>query len=174
MANNVPPRLLVLHKLTELLEGINPLNGYAYNLTESVFRGRALFGEEAPDTWLNIIESPRPDYGLFVGDDQGRSEGWVLLLQGYTKLPDNKHPLDELYYLAAEVENRLAAIVATKADGSGRPAFPDLYYLGRDASGRTLITGIEIGPPVVRPASEPSNKASFYLALRVGVAEVWG
>lgn len=174
MANKVPHRLLVLQKLTQLLEGINPLNGYVYNLSESVFRGRALFGEEAPDTWLNIIESPRPDYGLFVGEDQGRNEGWVLLLQGYTKLPDNKYPLDELYYMAAEVENRLAAIVATKSDGSGRAAFPEFFMLGRDASDTPIITGIEIGPPVVRPAPEPSSKASFYLALRVGMAAVWG
>jgi hypothetical protein len=176
MANcKVPYRLRVLQKLTKHLEGINPLNGYQFNLSEAVFRGRSLFGDESPKTMVSIIENPRPDYGTFVGNDQGRLEGWVLLLQGTTEQDNGEHPLDRLYYLAADVENRLAAIVAEKADGSGRPAFPEVYMLGRDKdTGSTLITGLEIGPPVVRPPTEATQRASFYMALRVGLAEVWG
>lgn len=169
-----PYRLRVLQKLTKHLEGITPLEGYEFNLQGAVFRGRAVFGDDAPKTMLSILENPRPDYGMFVGDDQGRAEGWVLLIQGTTELLDAEHPLDRLYYMAADVENRLAGIVAQKGDGSGRPAFPEMYMLGRDEGGKTLITSLEIGPPVIRPATEATSRACFYLSLRVGLAVVFG
>lgn len=168
----VPYRLRVLKQLTKHLEGITPLNGYGFNLQGAVFRGRAIFGEDAPKTMVSILENPRPDYGTFAGSDQGRAEGWVLLIQGTTELPDAEHPLDRLYYMAADVENRLAGVIAEKANGN--PAFPDIYMLGRDADGQTLITSLEIGPPVVRPSTEATSRASFYLSLRVGLAAVFG
>lgn len=176
--NNCPTpyRLLVLKALTEVLEGVNPLNGYSVNLKDRVFRGVGEFGDESPDTMLAILESPRPDYGEFAGQLQARSEGWSLFIQGTCPLADDtRFPTDPLYYMAADVENRLSAVIAERGDGSGRAAFPEMFLLGKnERTGGTLITGLEIGPPVIRPASQSTRKAFFYITLRVGLAEILG
>lgn len=162
------PRLAILKAFTSHLKGIDGTDPWTFDLSNAVFRGRALFGDNDPDTMLSIIEAPRPDPGAsFGGGDEVRLESWSLLVQGWTK-QDPVNPVDPLYALLVEVEGRLAQIVAR--DSMGQPAYPDVFFLP-DADGRPQITSLQVQPPVVRPpSSEPVAKACFYLPLRVGLA----
>lgn len=172
-------RLDVLKALTAHLEGIkhiepdpeNNIEGVdwgGFDLTGKVFRGRNAFGEDAPETFLSLLEAPRPDYGTTGGlFDVARTEEWPLLLQGWTK-DDRLNPTDPAYLFMDVVERRLGEIVAVKA-GSGNPMYPSAYLLGKK------ITSFAFGPGVVRPPTEGiSAKAFFYLPLRVGLATVVG
>lgn len=174
-----PFRLQVLKALTAHLEGIvhvdpDPLNSIVgvdwrgFVLTGKVFRGRTYFGQEAPETFLSLLEAPRPDQGTVAGtNNTARHEEWPLLLQGWC--PDDKeNPTDPVYFLMDVVERRLGEIVSVR-DGSGLPTHPGSYMLGG------LISDFAFGPGVVRPPTEGiSAKAFFYLPLRVGLATVVG
>lgn len=166
-------RLKILQALTAHLEGIKPSEGFSYDLQGAVFRGRATFGANDPETMLSLLEAPRPDIGTYFAESNFRVEEWPLLLQGWTK-DDPANPTDPLYTLMAEVENRLAAITRVRGD-DGKPV--DAYaYLLRGALGQAQgLTDFKFGPGVVRPATEGvSNKAFFYLPLQVGIARVVG
>lgn len=165
-------RLHVLQKLTEHLKGITPANGYAYDLSSAVYRGKALFSGAEALPMVSILESPRPDHTLLAGEEgKMRSEKWHLLLQGWVA-DDILNPTDPAYDLVAAVEKRLGELKLFKTNNSGLPADPAIYMLGPGANGRgTLITCLEFGPPVVRPPTEQvSSKAFFYLPVYVGLA----
>ncbi|SFD52450.1 hypothetical protein SAMN05216577_12837 [Pseudomonas citronellolis] len=170
MADLIPYRLLVLQRLTALLEGIDALdqNGQPYVLAGSVYRGRIEFGSDTPLPAVSILESPTPANGVFAGEAEVRSEAWVLLIQGWA-VDDALNPSDPAYWLAAAVEQRLSLITATRDDGSGRPLDAVNYLLGK------LIAGIEVGPHVVRPLDQKtSSRACFYLPVRVALARSIG
>lgn len=172
---NIPQRLAVLQKLTTLLNGITshpdaPAN-YVFDVEDHVYRGIATYSgdeEQWPLPMLSILESPRPDIGVYAGaEGSDREEKWVLLLQGWAK-DDVKNPTDPAYWLMAAVEERLARVIQTKPE-DGLPVYPDDYLLGR------LIDDFKFGPGVVRPPTEGlSSKAFFYLPLRVGLATTAG
>jgi hypothetical protein len=160
-------KLTVLTTLTRHLERITPSNGYEFNLEGAVFRGRSRFGENDPPTMLSILESPKPDFPLFAGENNAvRHEQWNLLLQGWAKEESDvpsSHPTDQTYRLIADVENQLRRLTATTDFGSAK--YPDEYLLGR------MVSDINFGFGVVRPPTEQvSNKAFFYLPLRIGLA----
>jgi hypothetical protein len=162
------PRLAILKALTTHLEGIHPDEGFTHNMAGRVFRGRTLFGDNDPVPFLSILESPRPDIGLYAGGNEARSEDWELLIQGFADT-DTVNPTDPLYPLLGDVEARLMQIIFVDGN-SGDPKYPTAYML-RDADGRRQITDLKIGSPVVRPpGSEPTAKACFLLPLRVGLA----
>lgn len=156
-------RLAVLKALTVQLKGITPAAGYNYDLSGAVFRGRNRFGDSDPATMVSILEAPRPDNGLFVGDRATRHEMWPLLVQGWC--PDDKdNPSDPVYGLLDDVERCLARVIATD-DGTGDGMYPAEYMLGKK------ITALEISPGVVRPPTDGiSSRSFFYLPLRVGLA----
>lgn len=161
MANS--PRLSVLIALSDLLKTMTPANGWGYDLSESVFRGRSKFGEDDPETMVSILEAPKPDYGLTSGENGGhRKEEWNLLLQGWCP-EDHDNPTDPAHEMMWAVEQLLNKVIAV--DGrSGNPKYPAEYMLGNK------ITGFAFGPGVVRPATEGiSNRAFFYLPVRVGL-----
>jgi hypothetical protein len=85
-----------------------------------------------------------------------------------TTVDDSANPTDPVYALVDVVERRLGEIISTKAR-TGTPTYPAVYMLGG------LITGLSFGPPIVRPATEGiSNKAFFYMPVRVGLVTVVG
>lgn len=161
-----PIKLTVLKALTAHLEGIVGPEWGDFNLQGCVFRGRARFGDNDPETFLSIIEAPRPDIGREAGENQAsRSFEWPLLLQGWTK-NDMLHPTDSSYYLLQEVERRLNMIIDVKGK-SGFPVHKDIYMLGG------LITHFSFGPGVVRQPTEGISSTAFlYLPLRVGMATI--
>lgn len=161
-------RLQVLKALTTHLQGITGAGWDGFNLSSSVFRGRALFGTEAPETMVSLLEAPRNDNPMTGGyNREAKSEEWNLMLMG-TTVDDSANPTDPVYALVDVVEKRLGEIIATKPR-TGTPTYPAVYMLGG------LITGLSFGPPIVRPATEGiSNKAFFYMPLRVGLVTVVG
>lgn len=161
-------RLKVLKALTLHLQGIKGAGWEGFDLSTSVFRGRALFGTESPDTMVSILEAPRADNPLAGGVNlEAKSEEWSLMLMG-TTTDDSSNPTDPVYALVDVVERRLGEIIATKR-GSGMPANPTAYMLGG------VVSSFSFGPPVVRPATEGiSNKAFFYMPLRAGLVTVVG
>lgn len=166
---NTTYRLDVLIALTELLEGIVPtaptISPTLPTLTGRVFRGRARFGDNDPDTMISILEAPRPGGAIYGGDFEARAEDWQLLIQGWC--PDDKgHPSDPVYYLADDVEKRLERISAI-TNGTGYPKYPEHYMLGN------RITKFQQGSPVIRPPTENvSSKSFFYLPVQVGLARI--
>lgn len=159
-------RLRVLEALTKQLQTIDGYNGYDYDVSCSVVRGVAKFGEDAPMPMLSILEAPRPEISSFAGDYNVRTEDWVLLLQGWDNVEDPINPTDKLYRFMADVELCLGQVMAERGDGSGRPACPEVYRLGG------MVKDMKFGPGVVRPANEGvSAKACFYLVVRIGLAD---
>jgi hypothetical protein len=161
-------RLQVLKKLTQHLANITPTSGYQHNLgptTEypygSVFRGRAIFGQDDPVPMVSILEAPRSDVGSFAGENRSqRKEDWSLLIQGWA-IDDKENPTDPVYALLDEVERHLFRLTATK-EKTGSPLYPDEYLLGK------TVVGVTISPGIVQPARENlSSKAFFYLPITV-------
>lgn len=164
MTTNVPTRLLVIQRLQAQLETITPANGYPFDLTGKVFRGRILLGADIkPLPAVSMIEASRPDAATqFTGDwSEIRREGWTILIQGLTE-EDMLNPTDNAYHLEAAVEKCLAKIL--EVDRKGDPVDPVLFNLGG------LITSLEIAPPVVRPPEDKvSSTGFFFLPIRVGL-----
>lgn len=152
-------QLTIMKRLTELLQGITPGNGYDYDLSSGVFRGRSVISAETVLPCVTILESLRPDPepSPVGAENMERSEDWELLIQGWAKT-SIEFPTDELYQLKGAIEKRLARMVAI--DDQGNPAFPDDYRLGR------IIVGARIGPGIVRPMTpQTGGSESLYLPV---------
>lgn len=161
-------QLAILKAITAHLEGITALNGYDFDLSAAVYRGRLLLGDEAADDLVVINEHLQGDITTDVAGEENieSTQTWVLLVQGKTK-NDPVNPTDRVYQLKASVEHRLAR--AIKRNHYGNPEFPSEYYFGlKDLK---AITGLTIGPGVVSPPREGiSERAFFYLPIGVGLA----
>lgn len=157
-------RLSVLKALTNHLKTITPANGYTgYDLSNAVFRGRTVFGEDDPIPMVSILEAPRSDIGTFAGENQHRKEDWSLLIQGWA-YDDIVNPTDPVYGLMDVVETHLFRLVQVD-NTSGNAVYPAEYLLGRS------IAGLTVSPGVVRPPMEQvSSKAFFYLPIRITLA----
>lgn len=162
-------QLHILKAISAHIEGVIPANGYDFDLTDAVFRGRLLYGEESPETMISIVENLQGDITTdTAGENQvERTETWILFVQGIAKKDDAANPTDIVYNLKASVEHRLAR--AIKQNQYGDPEFPLEYFFGlRDLK---VITGLTIGPGIVSPPRQGiSDKAFFYLPLGVGLA----
>lgn len=160
-----PVRLLVLKKLTFLLQGITEIDGVTVNLTQSVFRGRSVFGENDALPMLSILESPRNTDGIRAGENRSENlNKWGLMLQGWVK-DDKVNPTDPAYHLAEAVMNRLKLVTEIRPGNSGQPLNENVYLLGRS------IVGFEVGQPIIRPPIDNlSSKAFFYLQVDVELA----
>lgn len=167
-------RLEILERLSALLLGITPANGYDHDLTDSVFRGRALFGESDPMPMVSILESTKVDGGVTTGsNDEMRKGLWPLVVQGWVE-NDMFSPTDPAYSLMADVEHRLGRVI--EMNNRGNPEIPELYMLGlgRDGKG-TLIANMSFGPGVVSPPREQiSTNAFFFLPVYITLAEKLG
>lgn len=158
-----PKQLAVLKALTTQLQMVTPGNGYDFDFTDKVFRGRTLFGSETIVPFVSILEDPRPGQADSVGDTQYiRKPTWRLLVQGWAQ-DDPDNPLDPAYRMKASAEQVLARLV--QKDRSGRPVFPDEYLLGKRA------ISIAIGPGVCRPGTDVSTVAFFYLPVVIEYGE---
>jgi hypothetical protein len=144
------------------LEEITPANGYLFDLTGKVFRGRVLFGAKDPLPMLALLETPLQPDQLPTARDSVLSAGrWELTVQGFLD-DDFENPTDPGDALAADVIRRL---VVEKEKLGGRYGDPNLFNMGVD------VTDLIIGVPVSRPPDELSAKAYFYLPISLGLAE---
>ncbi len=156
-------RLRILKALTAHLQTLTPTADWDFDLTDSVYRGRTVFGDETPLPMVSILDNQRPDIGLFAAEERTkRAEDWILLVQGWVA-DDKANPTDEAFNFLAAVEQKLSEVTSTNSQGD--PRFPDAYML----SG--LITGLRIGPGIARPPQEGlSSRAFFYLPLTVSLS----
>lgn len=164
-------QLVILKRLTVLLEGVTIANGYDYDLTGKVFRGKMVFGAQEATPFVSILEFPRPDTAPIEGGTERlkRLEEWELQIQGWTKTTQ-ANPTDDLYGLKGAIEHRLARMSAVNQVGS--PLYPDDYRLGR------IIDRARIGPGVVRAATpQTAGTEALYLPLIIhyttDVADPW-
>lgn len=143
--------------LTAMLEEITPGNGYQHDLRGRVFRGRILFGASDPLPLVALLEPPLPIDQIIARGDPALSTGdWEIMVQGFVD-DDPTHPLDPAYRLVADVRKRLALAAREGAE---------TYDYGLPA-----VTGMSVGPGVVRPSDDISARAYFWLSLRLKIAE---
>lgn len=161
-------QLRILKKLTAHLEGINPDNGYVYDLRGKVIRGRSLAPVDEAANTVSILEFPRQEIWDGVGSmGLVRQIEWTLMLQGWP-VDDPENPSDPAYAMKAEVEHRLARLVQEKDNGRG-PAYPDEFRLGKH-EGEWELLSLTIAPGVVRPPEDAASRlAMFYMPLVLGV-----
>ena len=172
MSTILPTRLAILSALCDVLANPTPGDTNDTYGIIPIYRGRAILGEDIKVSLpcCAVIESPISDPGVqYVGDDEEmRKDKLTLLIQGrcVDTLSDSAdgsvQSSDVAYWLEAAIETRLARI---QASIRGIGVYPE-YRLGK------LITGIEIGAPVVRPPEQKlSATAFFFLPVRVGIAK---
>ena len=157
-------QLDILMRLTTLLEGVTPANGYDYDLSQdNVFRGRRYFGDSDPDVVVSIVEHLQGDITVQSAGwlAEQRLETWILLIQGWLKTSGD-HPTDDLYQLKASVEKRLSDCIATSPN-TGNPLYPDIYLLGRTVASMTIGPGVVSVP--VGSSGDASARAFFYLPV---------
>jgi hypothetical protein len=170
-------QLRILKKLTAHLEGVNPdtpaedgPNGqpYTFDLRGKIVRGRSVIPVDEAEDMVSILEFPRQEIYTPVGEHGiVRQETWMLMLQGWPK-DDPENPSDPAYAMKAEVEHRLARIVAEKSQGRG-PVYPNEFMLG-EHQGQREIMSLTIAPGVVRPPEDAASRlAMFYMPLMLGV-----
>jgi len=157
-------RLQVQKNLSAVLGTISVADGYSYDMPESsVFRGRAVFGDDDPIPMLSILEVPIPLDQRGSPIDSELSHGsWELMIQGWVK-DDKQNPTDPAHPLLADVKKRLA-IERAKANEMDNPE-DGIFGLGDH------VTGLRIGPGVVRPPDQLSAKAYFWLTITLDLAE---
>lgn len=160
-----PLRLRVLKALTAALEEINPENYYEFDLRDSVFRGRLIFGDDDPLPMISILEPPIAPDQLPQPQTGTESNGeWELLIQGFAK-DDKKNPTDPAHRLMAEVKMQLA-LVKQEPETSRFKTGEASNILGFKE-----VTRLDIGAGVVRPPDEISAKAYFWLNITLAIAE---
>lgn len=158
-----PLKLQIMKAMTESLQEITPTNGYGFDLSCSVFRGRLVYGEGDPVPMVSILETPIPmdkvDAPEPANSDIG---GWELLVQGFVE-DDRVNPTDPAHLLMADVKRRLL-FERQKSAGQFKTTGP--FGLGE------FITKMYIGQGVVRPPEDHvSSKAYFWLGVRLVIVE---
>ena len=163
-ATVVPFRLRVVRALTAVLQGITPENGYHHDLSNSVYRGRLIFGDSDPIPLVSIIEAPLPDEPVSTSPANPVWKGeWRFMIQGWVD-DDKLNPTDPAHWLLADVKRALA--IERKANAI-RPGYGN-NLLGM--AGR--VEDVRIGECVVRPAEEHVNElANFLLSVSLVIAE---
>jgi hypothetical protein len=159
---NPPFRLRVLMALQNCMQAMTPANGYTYDLSQSVFVGRDMFGDDDPVPLIAILEDPdTPPLRLTPRDATDRVNTWTLLIQGFINPDQGDMPLRPAYVLAAETAKALID-GARRMDGHT----PDYFGMG----GR--VDRFALGPAIVRPAEiGVSDKAFFWLRLTLEIVE---
>ena len=158
--NQDPFRLRLLKNLTALLQTITPANGYSVDLSESVFRGRAVFGDDDPVPMVSILEAVKTVEALRMQPDGIEQKGvWPLLIQGWTEDDIGGNPTDPSHYLMADVKKCITKHRAEHAR--------TYDWLGMGGA----ITDIRYNGGVVRPPEDVSGKSFFWLLLDVELVE---
>ena len=153
-----PFRLRVLKALTAALEEVTPANGYEFDLSGKVFRGRDTFGDRDPLPLISILEPIEEQPQLAAPQSSGQSSGpWELLVQGFVE-DDFNHPSDPAHRLMAEVKKRLI---------QERVRERQYNILGMGGK----VTDLRISHGIVRPPDDISGKAYFWLRVTMVVVE---
>lgn len=157
-----PIRLEIMTRMADALKEITIANGYKVEIGDSVYRGRGVYGDETPLPALSILEAPIPlDQLPSAKNNTSQAGQWELVVQGWVK-DDRVNPTDPAHVLLADVKQRLAR---EKRKSDWDEPEDGIFGLGR------FVTGLYIGPGVVRPPEEISAKAYFWLTITLDIAE---
>jgi hypothetical protein len=153
-----PFDLQVLKALTASMEQITPANGYRYDMTGSVFRGRMLFTDTDPVPMISINQPPQIPEEVEVPRGSSMSVYTMeLIVQGFVD-DDYQNPTDPAFLLLDDVRRRLAW-ERKRDDG--------FNVLGFGA--RVMLA---VGQGVVRsPDADVSDRAFFWLPITLEFAE---
>lgn len=164
-----PFRIRVQKRIGETIASINSADGYTYDLTDSVFRGRMYFGDGDPIPMVSILEPPLPIEALLAPQNATSANGeWNLLIQGFVD-DDREHPTDPAHVLMADVKRRLV-IEQKRTLALPRHGFNPFGL--NDPDSRNRVESFKIGAGVVRPPEpQVSNKAYFWLTLTLKIVE---
>lgn len=150
----VPRRLHVLRALTDHLRTVTPENGYQFDLSAAVFRGRNHFGHDDPLPMVSLLQSPRnPDALPAPGHGTAQHGPLELLVQGFA-VDDPVHPTDPAEVLLADVKMALGRLKARIAQAR------NLHWEG--------IERLEFDQGICRPPDdEIASVAFFWLSVQV-------
>jgi hypothetical protein len=154
-------RLGVLKQLSAYIETeVTPANGYAFDLTGAVFRGRVAFGSEDPIPMVSILEGMMPDEDPITGgfEQNEQKDNWKLLVQGWVE-DDDVNPTDPAHQLMASVKKALGKMRGTSNLGQ---------FVGTPFEN---VADFVIGPGVVRPPDTQSAKAYFWQRITLTITE---
>jgi hypothetical protein len=169
----ISKKLQLMKAITAHLQGITPawvdlpdeMMGVEcpYDLSQKVFRGRTIFGDEVKEPFLAILEAPRQLDPLGGGTDRHmQDEDWTLLIHGFAE-DDKKNPTDPAYDLLAWVQMRMARITYDAPHGQRGGLYPNEFRLGGK------VTNVRYQIPIVRPGKDDvSSTAYFYMPISVG------
>jgi len=160
----IPFRLQILRALSEGFHGLTWTDekGKTWDLGDSVFRGRVVFGDDDPLPMLSILENPMQPQGSFSGPGGAVvKQPWELVIQGFVK-DDKRHPTDPAHYLLAAVKAKLIEHRRTRNVVSGQ-----YDILGMNGK----VDSLTFDPGVVRPPDETSSVAHFWLTLYLELVE---
>lgn len=164
MQNEHPLRLRVLKRLTEELTKITPENGYTFDLTDRVHRGRDTFGQSDDVPMLSILESIlEKDQVQALPGGTHKAGPWELLIQGWAD-NDLENPTDPAYHLLAQVQKRLVEVSRMSYLNPNRRGY-DILQMGG------TITDLRYSRGVVRPADDVSAQAYFWLKVELDLVE---
>lgn len=165
----IPTPLLILQRLQAHMQTMAPgqveysdRDGAVYDLSESVYLNRVLFGAETLVPYLSVIPAPKqePYDAADLERLTGRSD-WLLLLQGYER--NNGDEVEAAYYLQAAAQAHLSRIVEQRKSGNG-PTYPGEHLLGLPG----VVTALDIGQGIVRPPDgQQVSRTFFYIPLVV-------
>lgn len=154
-------RLGVQKQLSAFIEAeVTPANGYAFDLTAAVFRGRSCYGTDDPVPMVSILEGMMPDENPLTAGfgEEDQTDKWKLLIQGWVQ-DDDANPTDPAHQLMASVKQAL---------GKMRKQSNNLLLVGTPFEN---VGEFVIGPGVVRPPDQLSSKAYFWQRITLTMIE---
>ena len=155
-------RLLLLKSLCNyLLTEIKTANGYNFDLA-AAYRGKKNFGKEVKLPAIVVLENFNPDrlpetIGGVVGTKHKYDQ--IYLLNGWAEGGDVEQEEDSVHLLLGDVKQSLGKLLVPR-NQSG-------FFDG-------LANTLSIEPGVVRPPDEQSEKAYFWMRIRLEVVEKVG
>ena len=155
-------RLLLLKSLCNyLLTEIKTANGYNFDLA-AAYRGKKNFGKEVKLPAIAVLENFNPDrlpetIGGVVGTKHKYDQ--IYLINGWAEGGDVEQEEDSAHLLMGDVKQALGKLLVPR-NQSG-------FFDG-------LANTLSIEPGVVRPPDEQSEKAYFWMRIRLEVVEKVG
>ena len=155
-------RLLLLKSLCNyLLTEIKTANGYNFDLA-AAYRGKKNFGKEVKLPAIVVLENFNPDrlpetIGGVVGTKHKYDQ--IYLINGWAEGGDVEQEEDSAHLLMGDVKQALGKLLVPR-NQSG-------FFDG-------LANTLSIEPGVVRPPDEQSEKAYFWMRIRLEVVEKVG
>ena len=155
-------RLLLLKSLCNyLLTEIKTANRYNFDLA-AAYRGKKNFGKEVKLPAIAVLENFNPDrlpetIGGVVGTKHKYDQ--IYLINGWAEGGDVEQEEDSAHLLMGDVKQALGKLLVPR-NQSG-------FFDG-------LANTLSIEPGVVRPPDEQSEKAYFWMRIRLEVVEKVG